>query len=181
MEKLPLGRAFTLIEPGPVVLVTTREGERDNVMAISWTLVLDFTARFALTTGAWNYSYAALQKTRECVLAIPAADQLDTVIGVGTCSGRNTDKFARFGIATEKAEIVAAPLIAGCAGWLECKVIPEPRNQQTYDLFLAEVVAAWADASVFSDGRWHFADDAQRTIHYRAGGHFFVTGEGFSV
>jgi len=38
-------------------------------------------------TGAWNYSFAALQRTRECVIAIPTVDLLDRVVGVGTCSG----------------------------------------------------------------------------------------------
>jgi len=106
MEDLPIAKAFTLVEPGPVILVTTNDGRRDNVMAISWTMVLDFTAKFAITTGAWNYSYAALTKTKECVIAIPAVDLLDTVVGVGTCSGKDTDKFEKFGLTRVKAKHV---------------------------------------------------------------------------
>jgi flavin reductase (DIM6/NTAB) family NADH-FMN oxidoreductase RutF len=79
------------------------------------------------------------------------------------------------------AEKVAAPLLEGCVGWLECRVIPEPHNQQTYDLFIAEVVAAWADPLDFSEGRWHFAAGRERSIHYIAGGAFFETGEAFTV
>ncbi len=96
MRRLKLSRAFTFLEPGPVVLVTTHDGRKNNIMTISWTLVVDFTPIFAITTGAWNFSYAALQKTRECVIAIPAVDLLDEVIGIGTCTGIDTDKFARF-------------------------------------------------------------------------------------
>ena len=96
MRKLALNRAFTLIEPGPVVLVTTYDGKKNNVMTISWTMVLDFTTQFAITTGPWNYSYTALQETRECVISIPTVDLIDTVVGVGTCSGADTDKFAKF-------------------------------------------------------------------------------------
>jgi flavin reductase (DIM6/NTAB) family NADH-FMN oxidoreductase RutF len=70
MRPLRLAKAFTLIEPGPVVLVTTRDGGRNNVMTISWTIVLDFTPRFAITTGAWNHSFRALQRTRECLANI---------------------------------------------------------------------------------------------------------------
>ena len=91
MQSLPLGRVFTLLEPGPVVLVTTSNDGRDNVMTISWTMVLDFAARFAITTGPWNHSFAALRETGECVLAIPTVDLIDTVVGVGTCSGVDTD------------------------------------------------------------------------------------------
>lgn len=72
-------------------------------------------------------------------------------------------------------------MIKGCLAWLECRVIAEPHNQQSYDLFLAEVVAAWADAAVFSDGRWHFPDQQWRSIHYLAGGSFFATGDAFEV
>lgn len=166
MEKLPLSRAFTLIEPGPVVLVATRDGERDNVMAISWTLVLDFTARFALTTGAWNYSYAALQKTRECVLAIPAADQLDTVIGVGTCSGRNTDKFARFGLARAKASRVQAPLLADCLANIECRV---EDIVEAHGIVVLQGLAAWIDP----------ARKERRLLHAVGDGTFTADGERF--
>lgn len=78
-----MGTAFTLLEPGPVVLVTTHDGHRNNVITISWTMVLDFAPVFAMTTGPWNTSYAALRKNRECVIAIPTVDLIDVVVGVG--------------------------------------------------------------------------------------------------
>jgi flavin reductase (DIM6/NTAB) family NADH-FMN oxidoreductase RutF len=65
MKKFPLNKAFTLLEPGPVVLVTTASGSKQNIMTLSWTMVMDFTPRFAFLTGAWNYSYKALTKTGE--------------------------------------------------------------------------------------------------------------------
>ena len=77
MRQLKRSRAFTLLEPGPVVLVTTHDGRMNNVMTISWTMVVDFTPVFAITTGAWNHSFAALRKTEECVIAIPTVDMLD--------------------------------------------------------------------------------------------------------
>ena len=64
MRQLKLSKAFTLIEPGPVVLVTTHDGKRNNIMTISWTMVLDFTPMFAITTGGWNHSFSALSKSR---------------------------------------------------------------------------------------------------------------------
>src|SRR5271165_5997154 len=85
MRQLKMSRVFTLIEPGPVVLVTTCDENKNNIMTISWTMVLDFTPAFAITTGAWYYSFAALQRTRECVIAIPTVDLLDQVVGIGTC------------------------------------------------------------------------------------------------
>lgn len=166
MEELPIGKAFTLIEPGPVVLVTTSDGRTDNVMTISWTMVLDFTATFAITTGAWNHSYAALTKTKECVIAIPTVDLLDTVVGVGTCSGKDTDKFARFGLTRVTAKHVRAPLIAECLANIECRVADIIGH---HDIVVLQGVAAHVDGN----------RKEKRLIHAVGDGTFVADGRRF--
>lgn len=89
MKRMTLGKAFTLMESGPVVFVTTDDGKQHNIMTISWTIVVDFTPVLAITTGPWNYSYAALRKYRECVTSIPTVDLIDQVV-----SGRKMDRRA---------------------------------------------------------------------------------------
>jgi len=163
MKKLPIGRAFTLIEPGPVVFVTTRDRERDNVMTISWTMVVDFTPVFAITTGAWNYSYRALAKTGECVIAIPGADLVDQVVGVGTCSGADTDKFDKFQLSPVKARQVRAPLIRECLANIECRVLDIVRK---HDIVVLKGVAAYVDAD----------RKDRRTLHAVGDGTFVVDG-----
>jgi flavin reductase (DIM6/NTAB) family NADH-FMN oxidoreductase RutF len=122
LRQLKLNKAFTLLESGPVVLVTTHDGMKDNIMTISWTMVLDFTPLFAITTGTWNHSFTALRKSRECVIAIPTVDLLDKVVGIGTCSGAETDKFAKFKLTPVRARLVRAPLIKECLANIECKI-----------------------------------------------------------
>ncbi|MGE4561275.1 MAG: flavin reductase family protein [Desulfobulbus sp.] len=163
MESLPLSKAFTLIEPGPVVLVTTHDGRKDNVMTISWTMVLDFTADFAITTGPWNYSYTALEESRECVVAIPTVDLLDTVIGVGTCSGADIDKFAQFNLTRLKARHVRAPIIKECLANIECKVIDIVTR---YNIVVLEGLAAYLDS----------ARPEKKTVHAVGDGTFIVDG-----
>lgn len=142
MEPLPLSRAFTWLEPGPVVLITTDDGTRPNIMTITWTMVLDFGADFAITTGSWNHSWAALTARRECVIAIPGADLLDVVVGIGTCSGRDTDKFARFGLTALPAGRVSAPLIGECLANIECRVV---EVLEPYGIVVLKGVAAHHD------------------------------------
>ena len=163
MKTLPIGRAFTLIEPGPVVLVTTSDGKTPNVMTISWTMVMDFTPLFAMTTGAWNHSFAALSKSRECVIAIPTVDLIDQVVGVGTCSGADTDKFEKFGLTALKAKHVRAPLIRECLANIECKVIDIVSR---HNIVVLEGLAAWRDAS----------RKEKRTLHAVGDGTFVVDG-----
>jgi flavin reductase (DIM6/NTAB) family NADH-FMN oxidoreductase RutF len=163
MRPLNLGKAFTLMESGPVVLVTTHDGDKDNIMTISWTMVLDFTPAFALTTGEWNYSFAALRKNRECVIAIPTVDMLDKVVGIGTCSGADTDKFARFRLTPVPGKVVRAPLIKECLANMECKVIDIVKK---HNIVVLEAVAAHVDA----------ARKEKRTVHAVGDGTFIVDG-----
>ena len=163
MKKLKISKAFTLMEPGPVVFVSTHDGQHDNLMTISWTMVMDFTPRFAITTGPWNFSYAALRKSRECVIAIPAADQIDRVVGVGTCSGADTDKFAKFGLTRMKGRHVRAPLIRECLANIECRVVDIIGR---HGIVVLEGLAAYVD-----DSRRE-----QRTLHAVGDGTFIVDG-----
>lgn len=163
MEKMRLSKAFTLIESGPVVLVTTSDGKKDNIMTISWTMVLDFTPMFAITTGPWNYSYAALRKSKECVISIPTVDLLDKVVGVGTCSGADTDKFEKFGLTPVKGKYVGSPLIKECLANIECKVIDIVKK---HDIVVLEGVAAYLDGS----------RKEKRTVHAVGDGTFIVDG-----
>jgi len=163
MRRLKLSRAFTLIEPGPVVLVTTCDGSKNNVMTISWSMVLDFTPVFAITTGEWNYSFAALRKTRECVIAIPTVDLLDRVVGIGTCSGADIDKFDRFNLSAVPSKIVNAPMIKECLANIECKVVDLVHK---HNIVVLEAVAAYVDP-------WR---KEKRTIHAVGDGTFIVDG-----
>ncbi|MDD4017969.1 MAG: flavin reductase family protein [Kiritimatiellae bacterium] len=156
MRQLKLSKAFTLIESGPVVLVTTGDGKKNNIMTISWTTVMDFTPVFALVTGVWNFSFAALRKERECVIAIPTVDLLDKVVGIGTCSGQDTDKFAEFGLTAVKGKRVKAPLIKECVANIECKVVDIVRK---HNIVVLEAVAAHIDPSRKETRRIHAVGD----------------------
>lgn len=163
MKRMPLGRAFTLLEPGPVVLVTTRDGGKSNIMTVSWTMVVDFTPLLALTTGPWNHSYAALRRSKECVIAIPTVDQIDEVVGIGTCSGANTDKFEKFGLTPLKARYVGPPLIKECLANIECKVIDIVGR---HNIVVLKGLAAYFDRS----------RKEKRTLHAVGDGTFVADG-----
>jgi flavin reductase (DIM6/NTAB) family NADH-FMN oxidoreductase RutF len=111
-------------------------------MTISWTMVMDFTPVFAMMTGSWNHSFAALRKTKECVIAIPTVDMLDTVVGIGTCSGTDTDKFAKFKLTAVPGNVVKAPLIEDCLANIECKVADIVTK---HNIVVLEAVAAHID------------------------------------
>ena len=180
MEEVPLAKSYLLLNHGPVTLVSSAANGRSNVMAAAWAMPLDFEpAKVVLVVDSNTLTRELIEASGEFALNIPCRRIADKVLAAGSVSGRDGDKFAASGLETLAASRISAPLIQDCAAWLECRVIPEGHNQKRYDLFIAEVVAAWADPAVFSDGRWHFPDADSRTIHYQAGGAFFATGDSF--
>ena len=167
MKDLPLSKVHQLLEPGPVVLLTTARRGRANIMTLSWHMMVEFEPPLiACIVSNRNYSFAALRATKECVIAVPALELAPQVVKVGNCSGRHVDKFARFGLTPMPAECVAAPLVAECFANLECKVV-DTRFVNRYCMFVLEVVKAWTDP----------AQKDPKTIHHHGYGRFVVDGE----
>jgi flavin reductase (DIM6/NTAB) family NADH-FMN oxidoreductase RutF len=105
MKELPLSKVYQLLEPGPVVLLTTARKGRANVMTMSWHMMVEFEPPLvACVVSSADYSFAALRATRECVIAVPALELASKVVKVGNCSGREVDKFVMFGLTPVPAE-----------------------------------------------------------------------------
>ena len=177
-----LEKSYRLLNHGPVTLVTFEHEGAGNVMAASWVMPLDFDPpKLLLVLDSNTWSRELLEASGTLVINLPARQHAELTLAVGSCSGRERDKFARFGITPGRARVVQAPIVPDCLAYLECRVIEEPGVQQRHDLFVAEVVAAYADERAFSNGRWHFPDDDLRTLHYSSGGTFYPTGNPYNV
>jgi len=166
MRDLPLAKVYQLLEPGPVVLLTTARKGRANVMTMSWHMMVEFEPPLvACVVSSANYSFAALRATGECVIALPAVELAPKVVAVGNCSGRDVDKFARTGLTPMPAHRVGPPLLRECFANLECRVA-DPRLAKRYNLFILEVLKAWQDP----------AQRNPKTIHHHGYGRFVVDG-----
>jgi flavin reductase (DIM6/NTAB) family NADH-FMN oxidoreductase RutF len=163
----PLDRVYGLLEPGPVVLVTTARKGRADIMTMSWHTMMDFEPPLVgCVISGRNASFDALKATRECVINIPTRELAKQVVGIGNCSGREVDKFDKFALTPAAASRVQAPLIAECHASLECRVA-DTRLVNRYNFFVLEVVQAWVDTSI----------KQPRTLHHRGNGVFAVAGE----
>jgi flavin reductase (DIM6/NTAB) family NADH-FMN oxidoreductase RutF len=163
---LPLSDVYRLLEPGPVVLLTTATPGRPNVMAMSWHMMVEFEPPLvACIVSNRNHSFKALKATKECAINIPTADLARAVIGCGNTSGRRVDKFKAFGLTAVAASRIAAPLIAECYANLECRVV-DARLVTRYNLFILEVVRAWHARSV----------KRPKTMHHLGYGTFMLAG-----
>ena len=178
---VPLDKCYRLMNHGPTVLVSARHAGEDNVMAAAWACVLDFgdAPKVTVVLDKATRTRELIEASGLFALQLPCVAQAGLTVAVGTHSAKEvSDKVSRFGVNLFDAPGHGIPLVEGCLGWLVCRLLPEPHNQQTYDLFIGQVEAAWADERVFHNGRWHFdeAPDHLRTLHHVAGGQFIVAG-----
>jgi flavin reductase (DIM6/NTAB) family NADH-FMN oxidoreductase RutF len=162
----PLAKAYGLLEPGPVVMLSTARDGKPNVMVMSWHTMMEFEPPLVgCVVSNRNFSFETLVATRECVINIPTVELADKVVKCGNSSGRKVDKFAKFGLTPAYGSRVGAPLVAECYANLECKIVDD-RWVDQYNFFVLEVLAAWIDP----------ARKDPRTIHHRGRGVFVVDG-----
>ena len=166
LREFPLDRVFTLIEPGPLAMVTTSHKGKPNVMTMSWLMMVDFVPPYiACVMSPTNHSFKALRATKECVIAIVTTDLAKTAVDIGNCSGADLDKFTKFGLATIAAEKVSAPLLPCCLYNIECRVVNTTLTGK-YCLFVLEAVKAWQDPT----------RKERRRIHANGDGTFIIDG-----
>lgn len=181
IQPVPLDKAYRLLTHGPTVLVSSHHDGVDNVMAAAWACALDFAPpKLTVVLDKATRTRALIEASGRFVIQVPTAALLELTNLVGNRSlDQDPDKLRDAGVGLLRLGGDTLPFVEGCAAWLACRLVPEPHNQATYDLFIGEVVAAWADDRAFRDGHWQFetADPQWRSIHHVAGGHYYAIGE----
>ncbi|WP_211222806.1 flavin reductase family protein [Paludibacterium yongneupense] len=166
MQELALPDVYRFLEPGPVVLLTTAQNGKMNVMAMLWHMMVEFVPpRLACVVSNGDYSFAAMRAVGECVIAIPSVESASEVVAVGNVSGRDVDKFSAFGLTPVAAGRVSAPLIEECFANFECRVVDDSLVE-AYGIFVLEVLAAWVDPE----------KENPKTLHHHGYGKFVVDG-----
>lgn len=166
-KSLALSEVYRLLEPGPVVLLTTARKGHANVMTMSWHTMMEFEPPLiGCVVSNRDFTFNILKSTGECVINIPTVELAVNVVGCGNTSGRDINKFQKFQLTPTPASEVQAPLIEECYAHLECRVA-DTRMVAKYNFFVLEVIKAWI----------HPSRKRPRTIHHMGSGLFMVAGE----
>lgn len=166
-KHFPVSNARRYLEPGPVVLITSRCDGQSNIMTLGWHTILAFSPSLVgCMISAGNHSHKMIRQSRECVINLPTTELTDQVIGVGNTSGAHVDKFSEFGLTPEPTQQVCAPAIKECYANFECRLYDEALVD-TYSFFIFEIVAAQVME----------APEYPTTLHYTGDGKFMVSGE----
>jgi flavin reductase (DIM6/NTAB) family NADH-FMN oxidoreductase RutF len=166
-QDFPVEKARRYLEPGPVVLVSSRHNGESNIMTLGWHTILEFSPSLVgCMISAGNHSHQMIRESGECVINVPTTDLTDKVVGIGNISGAQVNKFAEFDLTEESARLVSAPLIKQCHASFECRLY-EDALVDANSFFIFEIVAA------------HVAPEPAypTTLHYTGDGIFMVAGD----
>jgi flavin reductase (DIM6/NTAB) family NADH-FMN oxidoreductase RutF len=162
----PVNQIRRYLEPGPIVLVSSKWKGKTNIMTMGWHTVMEFTpALVGCVIAGSNHSFQMIRKSGECVINLPTTALTDVVIGIGNTSGAEIDKFEKFRLTPDKAYKVEAPLIRECYANFECRLYDDSLID-TYNFFIFEVVKANVAVS----------PKHPETLHYTGDGVFMVSG-----
>ena len=163
----PVSQVRRYLEPGPIVLVSSKWQGAINIMTLGWHTILEFSPSLVgLMISGGNHSYRMIRESRECVINLPTTALTDTVVGIGNTSGAEIDKFAKFNLTRQEASKVDAPLIGECHASFECRLHDDALVDK-YNFFIFEVVKV------------HVATSPKHpeTLHYTGDGVFVVSGK----
>ena len=179
-QPVALEHASRLVNHGPTVLVTSADGARRHIMAAGWSMPVEFTPpRIAVVIDKRTYTRDLVAASGAFGICLPGTALVDLTYALGNTSGRTLDKFERYAVAAGRGPVLGMPVLeAGCAAWLECRLIREPHAEDAYDTCFGEVVAAAADSRIFAGGHWVFTEDNAelQTIHHLGAGNFVRAG-----
>lgn len=166
----PVSEVRRYLEPGPIVLVSSRWRGETNIMTMGWHTVMEFTPSLVgCMIAESNHSFELIRRSRECVINLPTTALTDTVVAIGNSTGAEIDKFKKFGLTTSEARDVKAPLIRECHANFECRLHDDALVRK-YNFFIFEVVRAHVAVS----------PRHPKTLHYTGDGVFVVSGRPIS-
>jgi flavin reductase (DIM6/NTAB) family NADH-FMN oxidoreductase RutF len=171
---IPLDTAYRLLNPGPLVLVSSLFRKKSALTPIAWHMpVSDSPPLVALEIWEGHFIYKAILETKDFVMNIPSSAMAGTIRGLGSVSGAKVDKFARYGLSKEEAKKVKSPRLAGAIAVMECKLHRDKALLEKYNIVLGDVVYAEAEEGLFTD-RWLPEKGGPQMLHHLGSGIFSV-------
>lgn len=174
---IPIEQSLRLLQPGPLVFVSSLHKERFTVTPVAWTTPLNQRPPLiGVVIRQDRFVYELIQASGEFGVSILSSDFGGEALRAGLISGRQQeDKFTATGLHPIAGKRIAAPLVDEATAHLECSV------ERTIDIgdhtmFIGRVLVAEVAEGAF-DGNW--VTSSVTPLHYLGGNVFAPLGERF--
>ena len=130
----------TSLFPVPAVMVSCgADNFSPNIITIAWVgSVNSAPPMVSVSIRASRHSYGLVKATKEFVVNLPCAQQVEALDYCGVMSGATVDKFADMNLTPVMGTQKHAPLIKECPVNLECQVVQEI-DLGSHTMFIGEV------------------------------------------
>ena len=112
----------TLQLPCSVVIASAAAEKSRDAMTATAMYVSQVPPLLVVSISKNDATYQLIEKSKEFAINVISDKQLDLSKKFGSVHGAKVDKFKKFGVTTQKASKVSAPLISGCYAHFECHV-----------------------------------------------------------
>lgn len=172
LEHDNLQKVFNYIESSPVILLTTTDGQKNDICTISWMMPVNYSEHYyiSIMKRELNHSFDTMMKTMECGICIPSSDMAEKVAGIWKCSDENDDKFAKFSLTPVNETQSKAPMICECIAGVECRVV---KYYVKHGLVILECKKLWVNKekeflpTLHANGDGSFRTDNNKVMHFR--------------
>ena len=138
----------------PVVLVGTHREGKANFMPVGWISRANSNPPMIVCgINTHHYTAGGILETGAFSVNIPSVELLEKTDYCGLVSGKKVDKSEVFEVF--QGSLPAPPIIRECPVTLECRLVKSVALP-TNTLFIGEIVGAYADGRVFSEGKPDF-------------------------
>jgi flavin reductase (DIM6/NTAB) family NADH-FMN oxidoreductase RutF len=177
-KPVDLKLATRLINHGPVVLVSSVSGQRNDITPVAWHMpVQKDPPVIVLEISESHFIYECIMETGDFVVNIPPASLAEDIVKCGKVSGRDRDKFEMCGLAAVPSKEVRSPSLREALAVMECVLIRDEHLLKEYNMVAGSVKYAQAEDSAFSD-HWLLSGDKVKTLHHLGDRTFCVPASG---
>ena len=177
-EDIDLQWVYRLLNFGPLVLLSSSDGQHPNVCSVAWCMPLSKKPpRFALSLGTGHHTYKNMQKTKILGINIPTRGLEQLALYCGHHSGAEVDKVKEKNIALHYGRVLKQlPLVSACAAWIECRYLESLRFADR-EISIVEAVAASTRPDVLNaEHAWNARK--YPSLHHAGGERFLYAREG---
>ena len=162
----------TLLNPVPVVMVTSKDGKKENIFTVAWTgTICSDPAMTYISVRKERYSYDIIKNSGKFCINLVNEELAYATDYCGVKSGKNENKFDVMHLETEKATNFDCPILKKSPVVLECEVT-EIKELGSHDMFIADVVNVKADDKYLNGETGKFELSQANPLVYVHGGYF---------
>ncbi len=148
VKEIPSLDAWKFFNLGGTVLVEGQANGEIDLMPASWSVPIDYN-KLGVVLAKEHYTRKLIEESGYFLLALPTAKIVDKVMYLGTRTmNKEADKVKNSKIKFFDIEDCELPLPKGCVAWALCRNLDDKHIQDTYELFIGEVVKAYVDKRV---------------------------------